>query len=65
MNKGQNNKTLAVYRTSPLTRVWRTADVPGTPLVCHWVIPDAAAAAVGIKTGEQKSNNSGGLLLCA
>lgn len=63
MNKTQNKKIFAARKPSPLVRVWRSTGGAGTPLVCKWVVPDAAA--VEMNTCDQKIDQSGGLLLCA
>jgi hypothetical protein len=63
MNNTVNNTMLAVRKPTPLVRVWYSTGSPGTPLVCRWVRVDAAT--VGVNTVEQKSDQPGGLLLCA
>ena len=40
MNKIQNDKILAVGRSSPLVRVWRPTGDPRMPLLRIWVQAD-------------------------
>jgi hypothetical protein len=63
MNKNENNRISPARKPSPLVRIWRSTGGAGTPLVCKWVVPDAAAAKMN--TCDQKIVQSGGLLLCA
>jgi hypothetical protein len=37
-----NNTIFAARKPLPLVRVWRSIDVPGTPLVCRWTQDEAA-----------------------
>ncbi|SEB55300.1 hypothetical protein [Terriglobus roseus] len=62
MNNVQNNKMFAVRKPSHLICVWRATGGVGTPLVCSWVM--ANAAAIEMTAAEQKSEQAGALL-CA
>ena len=55
-----NNSIFAVRTPTPLVRMWRTVNGPGSPLVCIWVEGTRAK-----QSCESATDQTGGLLRCA
>ena len=55
-----NNTIFAVRTPTPIVRMWRAVNGPGSPLVCTWVEGKGAK-----QSSESVTDQTGGLFRCA